>query len=464
MSMHRMTPLEMYMVRDDSPRYPMSFFVELNFVGHILKKPFLHAVSHALYQHPMLRSLLVKQQGRLVGWQVLEQNDAPSVDWDSLDGPLEFPSAEFFDLTQESGLRTWVREGPRNAKVVLQFHHACCDGFGAFQFLCSLLQGYAMYCPDADQSHSPTIPCSILDRGRLSLIENCQTQSWKVRRAATAHVVRNFILQRPSELVHHVTRAKPPEVRTLPKVFRSELDKDTYHALRAAANRLDVSLNSLLVRDLFLTLSEWNRARGKGRKRDWLRVVVPTNLRRRSERRYSACHMTGYVFLNRRISDCKDCFALLDSINRDTRLERQRQDGVIFAQSLEWCYRFYLPIELLASEQCTATTVFSNMGDLFRAFSRQFPEQDGMIETGNLLLSSIWGVPPLRDKTSAVFSSIVFSERLGIAMRTDAHWTDSESEELLTSFISRLQNYSRYLEVTSTVSSPVTEHKLAEGS
>ena len=49
-------------------------------------------------------------------------------------------------------LRQWVRENDRGASVLVQFHHACCDGVGAMQFIEDLLTAYAAANSESGQS------------------------------------------------------------------------------------------------------------------------------------------------------------------------------------------------------------------------------------------------------------------------------------------------------------------------
>ena len=46
------------------------------------------------------------------------------------------------DIGSRTGLRVWVRQGDGASRIVMQFHHACCDGIGAYRFLGDLLAAY----------------------------------------------------------------------------------------------------------------------------------------------------------------------------------------------------------------------------------------------------------------------------------------------------------------------------------
>ena len=53
------------------------------------------------------------------------------------------PHATAMDLFRQTGLRIWVLPADAATGVVLQFHHACCDGVGALRFISDLFAAYA---------------------------------------------------------------------------------------------------------------------------------------------------------------------------------------------------------------------------------------------------------------------------------------------------------------------------------
>ena len=66
----------------------------------------------------------------------------PPLDWADEDVPVGHPAGEAIDLRRSAGVRLWVRQSPGALRLVMQFHHACCDGLAAIQVAEELLIAY----------------------------------------------------------------------------------------------------------------------------------------------------------------------------------------------------------------------------------------------------------------------------------------------------------------------------------
>ena len=139
----RLSPIELFMIADDQVGYPMSFFIQLQFYGQIERGAFEGALDEALNRHPLLRAWIETGRGGFPFW-VSAKGQLPDGDWGSEETIITCRHSEAIDLGREIGLRVWVRQGLQRAKVLLQFHHACCDGTGAYRFIGDLLAGYGI--------------------------------------------------------------------------------------------------------------------------------------------------------------------------------------------------------------------------------------------------------------------------------------------------------------------------------
>ena len=87
--------------------------------------------------------------------------------------PIGHPDGEFIDLTKQPGLRVWVRtssaQEPPEARLLIQLHHACCDGVSTLQFIGDLLAYYAAAQQGTDpQELLPELPLERLrDRAEV---------------------------------------------------------------------------------------------------------------------------------------------------------------------------------------------------------------------------------------------------------------------------------------------------------
>src|SRR5262249_25603423 len=73
------------------------------------------------------------------------------------------------------------------------------------------------------------------------------------------------------------------------------LDRAQSQRLQHTAQEARVAVNDLLLRDLFLVLSTWNREHGA--RTSSLRINVPTSLRNSSDRLLPAANSLGFAFV-----------------------------------------------------------------------------------------------------------------------------------------------------------------------
>ena len=138
---------ERYMLAEDTPEYPRAFILEVTLSGSLRREALEAAWPTALARHP----LLVARINRNEDFWVFRDDHEPPIDWGPESEPLTFVTEEKIDLTREAGLRLWVRSGPNRARLVFQFHHACCDGVGGLEFIGDLL---AIYARDRSGEHA----------------------------------------------------------------------------------------------------------------------------------------------------------------------------------------------------------------------------------------------------------------------------------------------------------------------
>ena len=138
----RMTPFELCMLLEDSPVYPMQFFLRLRFAGRFERGAFTQAFDTALARHPLLMAVVQRGKRQDCCW-VLGENVRPEIRWRI--GPLDegLSTATLIDIYREPGVRATVAESGEQTHVTLQFQHTACDGLGASDFAGDLLTAYA---------------------------------------------------------------------------------------------------------------------------------------------------------------------------------------------------------------------------------------------------------------------------------------------------------------------------------
>ncbi len=424
-----LSPIEIYMLADDHRGYPMSFVVQAQLSGQINRGAFEEALDEATARHPLLRARIATGKGALPCW-MLASDQKPAVDWGAEETPIACPAGESIDLTKEIGLRVWVRQGGAGARVLLQFHHACCDGTGAYRFLGDLLAGYGMRTTTVGKCPSLAAMDSTLLRTRKHRSFGAAATSKRGLRRRAIKEFSKLLGRLPAPLRPSVSAAGDRNrAEDFPGFLCQSFDRNEHQRLRDAAVRSNVTFNDLLLRDLFLTLERWNRREQSRRHwpwtwrgRSWLRILMPTDLRDGDDFEMPATNLSGCTFLTRNVRDCALPEELLTSIRDETAQIKARgaggafMDMVYVASKVRWLLPFALSRNL-----CLATAVLSNPADPSRRFTAQLPRQSGRVICGNLVLEEITGVPPLRPKMRAAFSISQYDRRLTISLRCDPH-------------------------------------------
>jgi hypothetical protein len=407
-----LVPFEQYMLAEDTAEFPRSFFLELTFTGAADRAALARAWLAALERHPLLTASLSSNHRQ---WQ-LGGHAPPEIDFADETAPVTFPGAERIDLVREPGVRGWVRVGSERTRIVLQFHHSCCDGNGCIRFVAEWLTLYAQATsPSRLDVELPALdPALLAGRGTFGLAR-------ATFREFLGHV-RYMIVDSLHLLARRVIVIEPPAVpaapATLPGVETITLDPAEFAALRQLAKQAGVTLNDWFLGHLFPTILDWNTALGAPPTRGWVRVNVPTDLRRPEDQAMPAANVMSFTFIDRRPSDCRKGEALMISIARETRAIKERRLGLYFIAELAllagipWALRF-----VLRRQRAMATAVLSNVGDIGRAFSPSLPRENDKLVLGNLVLETFVGAPPLRPLTHVGVAMLTYAGRLQVAAR-----------------------------------------------
>jgi len=218
---------------------------------------------------------------------------------------------------------------------------------------------------------------------------------------------------------------------------------DQSRALRRVAKRSGCTVNDLLARDLFLALVQFRKRHSLGGPTDWLRLSVPVNLRRAADRKLSAANVVSMVFLDRRAPDCCDPERLLRGIHDEMQLIKTHELGLTFMLSL-WLVR-HLPGGFASRSdryQCTATCLFTNLGNLY-ARTPVPRDEESRLRVGGQVLESLDLIAPIRPFTGAAFTPFHYAKRLGTTLQYDPRMlSDEQARELL-------QDYATCVEASS---------------
>ncbi len=418
-----LTPFEESFLVDDRTGSELDVLARCRFTGRADRARMEAAFRHALLRHPLLNALVRRTRQGRYEWVCDPQGDVVAhLEWteDHLLEP-EFPPCQPINARDGIPTRLIVDVRDDRTDLVLHFHHTRADGAGMFQFLEDLLLHYANSGRPLQQIEFPRLePDRLLARNHFGL----SAIGW-LRKLPKLWVglrgIRQFVSRQPATLVavsHDVNSPSAPDGRILGCV---DLSVAETLAIREAAKRQSVSLNDLLTRDNFLAIHDWRVETGVARGADWMRLMVPINMRRAEDRSIPAANIVSTIYLDRQPAHCESPQELLRSIHEEMTLIKSRELGLIFPLTLRLAR--LLPggiARLTSNQQCVATAVFTNT---MRPLDHwQLPREGGRLLAGNLVLENLDVYAPLRRNTLLTCAVLTYADRLRICARMDGRY------------------------------------------
>ena len=330
--------------------------------------------------------------------------------------------------------------GDGRSDLILQWHHACCDGLGMSGFIRDLLLAYAA--ETNTTGHPPRLPRLnpelLRDRGGIessgsNKLVGLRRQFMSLKRAL------RFYCHHPVPLVPHRPRpddASPPE--NYPATCHRLLSRPETDALRCWAQNEGATLNELLIRELFLAMDRLRRDRGHDDGREWMRMMVPISLRRPGDRRLPAADVVSSVFLDRRGKDVIDPRKLLTGIRKEMKRIADNQLQWTFPRTLSVLRR--LPGGIAGSvrrHRCSMTCIFTNVGELFRRLP--LAKSDSRYVVGNVIFESIDGLAPIRPYNCLTLATVAYAGRRTINLHYDPQILSAElASQFWDAYLSRV--------------------------
>lgn len=437
----KLVAFERYMLADDRVSHPMTFTVRLKFSGRFDGGAFESAVEVAVGRHPLLNALLSGDHERTLRW-----TPAPGVktyiDVAEFDAPLEFPGSEWIDLRTQTGLRIWVRTGPEATEMRLQFHHACCDGIASYRFIEDLLCAYdqAVYPAGGRSKFRPLDTNRLKTRTSFGLswtrfVLRIPQEIWGIAIGTST-----FFFGRPAALcTPNRPTVSEDDKLTLLDYPAHTFDQEMFQRLLAVARETGVTLNDLLLGDMFLAIQTWNSRHDPGTRRRSIRISVPMDLRTAEDRPLPAANVVAMIFLDRRPSIFPSARWLLRAINWEMRFIKAGRMGIAFVRAcglvglipggLKWLTRV---------NRCYCTAVLSNNGRPL--FNSELARQGDKVIAGDLTLEAIESAPPVRPYTAAALACLSYAERFVLAMNYDRnHFTPAAARDLLDTIVGQIR-------------------------
>ncbi|WP_437203723.1 hypothetical protein [Planctomicrobium sp. SH664] len=409
-----LTVFERFMLRHDTPDTPLVFRVIMRFHGPCQIDLLSAAYDRALARQPLLLSRLVQSSEREFAWSPLPHPPPMIVHppTEDLVSPAlqEIPA---IDLRETSGLRTQVWTSSGGVLVLLDFHHACCDGQGARQFLVDWFWTYDQLCQQEPLRDPP------YDQRLLFRRHQFQTFRAPIGLKESLRNLHITLRGRTSRL----PRKYPPQSGRTAWLAEHSLSIDQTESLRQTLKQRQQTVNDLGLAATFAAFAEcFPQQTG----RRYITILNPVDLRRPSDARCPACNRLGVAILRRR-ANWNSFDELLASVRGEMQYVKQRYIGVEFLNGLALADSIPGAVALVERLQLLTPTIqFTCLGDTTRGFKRRPRDYQLPALTGELQLQEIAGfAPPVpRVPISAAFCET--NNRLNLTVRCNARFLNQQ--------------------------------------
>jgi hypothetical protein len=458
--------MERFMIWDDSRNYPKRFRICMQFDGEIEGPRLRQSVEVAVRRHAML--LARPDHAIHPKFWILDEKPSFQFAWGR--GSFELAPEGFekhWNKPEEFvALRVWGSNEVGQANLVLDFHHANCDGLGARMFLRDLMLAYDFFTEQAlrgvrgetllikdelveeqEKLEWPQLaPMELQNRDSFyrpqSETDSRPTTIWeKIVHAYRFHVLGPVAIS----AVKRDKRMRAGAAGNAVAYLHRTLSQDMTSQIMGACERRGERFNEVAIALLLRTIANWNIQHGRSKPKHRLRVLVPTDLRTLRDRTLPAANRFSFAFVGAHIGETGDWTQIHGLTRKHMELIRGLRLGIDFVDILGLIQtipfisriaRFSLRIPLPM-----ATAVLTNLGDVTRRHRKRYASEDGIPVIGGLVLKSIVGVPPLRPKTALGIGLSQAAGKLAIGASIDLSCLGHEAETFLDGYIAAWQNW-----------------------
>lgn len=342
------------------------------------------------------------------------------------------------DIRNGPGVQIACRVQPRESELRCTFHHAACDGLSAMDFIVDVLVGYANAMMGQQKfGLKPLDPQGLHDRGRGGVSAK-QWQKWCLSNVMWAATAYRFYKRRPQPLFPHTLDLSQPPMS--PSVRLHHFDPVESRQLRTTAQQAGTTVNTLLLRDLLLTLHQLRSVRGCGSNDDWFRVTIPLSMRSPTDRHMPAANLVSLGFVDRLSADLQEPDALLRGIDASLQRIIEKNWGLGFLTGMRVMQRFPQTLaKSLQRNRCFSTALFSNFGAALPGCC--LPRSEGELVAGNLQVEDVVFVPLLRPLQLANLAVIHYAGRYAVSLRYDArHLRVADAQDFMNRYVARVRH------------------------
>ncbi len=322
-----LTSIEKFHFYDGDDEHPNLIFGRLLFNQPIEEGLARTAWKTIAATEPLIHSCVSKKRGKL-HWMIPEESEATSVadqnfsfvHSESHPSISKFPDPWFIPTPVDpafnpgpflmirtfagrpDSLETGDQLESNKSEVWFWAHHVVCDGAAAVGFIRNWLQVYRNLATNVDVENA----VDNLNHASLRQRNNLQICSWGFLKNLPFQIVglfgaTKFLFRKTAVIAGRDASSKKIKESNIPAVVSDWLDEVAYSRLREEAGRLQLSLNALLLCDLFRAIHDWRVNRQPNvSEQDWLRIILPISLRGFKDRKLPIANRTSLVQIDRR--------------------------------------------------------------------------------------------------------------------------------------------------------------------
>ncbi|MBQ2621681.1 MAG: hypothetical protein IJF84_10125 [Thermoguttaceae bacterium] len=439
MTLFPLTAFEKYMVQDSHPGYEMAILMEWAFRGKINRDLLVESYKRAAQYEPLFKAVLYRENSQYF-WKVDDQYLIP----------LVFETSEK-SVEQSEGIKNVTSDNPEIScgKIIIReyrdgvafefyVHHSIGDGIGANQFFASWMKEYDLALHgQTDASNLNFHPDSALfpRREEFHFVPK-EKMSLSTKVYDISRGVARFFSHRVLPMLKEENIDNSNLSDTFPMYWR-RFGQDFFLKYKAKAKSFGVSVNTLMMRDMYLALRKWIEKypvdnKPVERQKRWFRMLIPINLRTDFHRTVPCANIVGYIFNDKRPVECDRSDAFLQSIQKNILKCKNFNSGSTFIKAIRVLGKIPGFMSLMTSDKkCHCTVILSTVGNICKSCQQEDYRQNDDIRIEHdqypLQLFRMLGAPPTRPHTPFSFGVVQRQGEAFISCRYDLNVLTEET-------------------------------------
>jgi NRPS condensation-like uncharacterized protein len=384
----------------DAGDEPWNVHFEVRARGRLDVDRLTDAVREAALRHPLARARLAdwRFSDRSYGWEIADALVEVPLEVVECDGAAAVAAARERLLSRSPALDAappftmLLAREPATDTLVLNLHHAACDGIGAARLMLSIMRAYAGV-------DDPTPPLDLLAARDVRALAGATSITDRVvrMRALARHTARQWT--RAARVAVDAGDDRPGYGVELLALTSAET------AAVVARRTEGTTVNDVLLAALAVTIRRWNAGHGEGARR--VTLSMPVNLRPPEWQSEVVSNFASYVTVSATTAD--DLPSALEHVGEQTRAIKSEGLGGLVVDMLAGYSRLTIAAKrrlpdvlALTGPMVIDTASLSNLGRL-----------PGLGDD----VDGVWVSPPGRMPLGTAIGVATYDDRLHLALR-----------------------------------------------